>query len=68
MSLQFFKVLMMSEYFEWNVSTYGIQVRRLDREHEILIGYMNELHALYLSGATRAAVARGAGESRRVYA
>ncbi len=48
----------MSEYFEWNVSTYGIKVPAMDREHEILIAYMNTLHSLHLSGAARAALAK----------
>jgi hemerythrin len=46
----------MSDYFEWDVSRYGINVSAMDQEHEILIGHMNTLHKLHLSGATRTAL------------
>lgn len=44
----------MSDYFEWDKFKYNINVSAMDHEHEILIGYMNALHRLHLSGATRA--------------
>ncbi len=42
----------MSDYFEWDVAKYGINVPAMDHEHEILIGHMNAVHSLYLAGAS----------------
>jgi hemerythrin len=52
----------MSEYFEWDVSKYGVNVPAMDREHETLIGLMNTVHALHLSGAKGTALAKSLGE------
>jgi hemerythrin-like metal-binding protein len=47
----------MSDFFEWDSTTYGLNVPDMDREHEKLIGYMNVLHRLHESKASRQALA-----------
>lgn len=43
----------MSNYFEWDPAVYGLGVREMDAEHQVLIGYMNRLHELYVAGASK---------------
>jgi hemerythrin-like metal-binding protein len=56
----------MSDYFEWDAAKYAINVPAMDAEHEILIGYMNAVHSLYLAKASPAAVG-GALEKLAAY-
>jgi hemerythrin-like metal-binding protein len=44
----------MSDLFEWNAATYGLNVPEMDSEHQVLIGYMNKLHELHRKGAPTA--------------
>ena len=43
----------MSDYFTWIPEKYELQVPDMDREHQILIGHMNQLHDLYSRHAPR---------------
>ncbi len=47
----------MSDFFEWNQATYGLNVPEMDREHEHLIGLMNRLHELHAQHAPAAKLA-----------
>jgi len=44
----------MSELFEWNAATYGLNVPEMDSEHKTLIAYMNQLHELHQRDASNA--------------
>ena len=44
----------MSELFEWNAATYGLNVPEMDSEHQVLIGYMNRLYELHQKNAPTA--------------
>lgn len=46
----------MSDYFQWDASTYGINVPEMDREHQVLIGHMNTVHSLHQARAGRAVI------------
>lgn len=41
----------MSDYFEWDAATYGLDVPAMDSEHKTLIRLMNTTHALHLAHA-----------------
>ncbi|MGD0503290.1 MAG: hemerythrin family protein [Steroidobacteraceae bacterium] len=41
----------MSELFEWNAATYGLNVPEMDSEHQVLIGHMNKLYELHQKNA-----------------
>jgi len=46
----------MSEFFAWDPQKYSVHVPQMDRDHGILVGYMNDLHALHEAGANKQAL------------
>jgi hemerythrin-like metal-binding protein len=43
----------MGSFFQWDPAVYGLQVPRMDEEHQGIIASMNRLHELRESGAPR---------------
>ncbi len=41
---------MTEPYFPWDAAKYGLNIREMDHEHQILIGKMNELRTLHEQG------------------
>ena len=48
----------MSDFFQWDPSKLALNVPDMDREHQVLISYMNELHVLNEQKASTQAISR----------
>ena len=48
----------MSKFFEWDQAKFGLGVAEMDREHQLIVGYMNQLHSQYVAKAPYADLSR----------
>lgn len=39
--------------FKWNAEELSVGVKKMDEDHEVLIGLMNDVYSLHLKGASR---------------
>ena len=52
----------MGNFFEWDSSKYGLDVREMDAEHQKLIALMNTLHVLHEKHAGRLELGKALGD------